>query len=81
MVFQNYALYPHMTVAQNIAFPLRQQSVKRREIRQRVEETAQLLDIPAGHVNIKATTTDHLGFIGRAEGICAMAIVGVEIKP
>jgi len=42
---------------------------------------AQLLDIPAGHVNIKATTTDHLGFIGRAEGICAMVIVGVEIKP
>jgi len=42
---------------------------------------AHLLNIPAGHVNIKATTTDHLGFIGRAEGICAMAIVGVEIKP
>jgi len=36
---------------------------------------AKLLDLPAGHVNVKATTTDHLGFIGRAEGICAMAIV------
>ena len=36
---------------------------------------AELLDLPAGHVNIKATTTDHLGFIGRGEGICAMAIV------
>jgi multiple sugar transport system ATP-binding protein len=45
MVFQNYALYPHMTVAQNIAFPLRQRSVKRAEIRRRVEETAQLLDM------------------------------------
>ncbi|HET7434493.1 MAG TPA: 2-C-methyl-D-erythritol 2,4-cyclodiphosphate synthase [Thermoanaerobaculia bacterium] len=42
---------------------------------------AQLLDLPAGHVNVKATTTDHLGFIGRAEGICAMAIVAVEIQP
>ncbi|MEA2570785.1 MAG: 2-C-methyl-D-erythritol 2,4-cyclodiphosphate synthase [Acidobacteriota bacterium] len=42
---------------------------------------AELLDIPAGHVNVKATTTDHLGFIGRAEGICAMAIVAVEILP
>lgn len=40
---------------------------------------AQLLDLPEGRVNVKATTTDHLGFIGRGEGICAMAIVAVEI--
>ncbi len=45
MVFQNYALYPHMTVAGNIAFPLRQQGVKRAEARQRVAEAARLLDI------------------------------------
>jgi len=41
---------------------------------------ADLLDLPQGHVNIKATTTDHLGFIGRGEGICVMAIVCVEIS-
>jgi multiple sugar transport system ATP-binding protein len=45
MVFQNYALYPHMTVSDNIAFPLRQQRVKRREIETRVREAARLLAI------------------------------------
>lgn len=40
-----------------------------------VASVAHLLGLPQGHVNVKATTTDHLGFIGRSEGICAMAIV------
>lgn len=45
------------------------------------DSIAHLLGMPAGHVNVKATTTDHLGFIGRAEGICAMAIVAVSVPP
>ena len=40
---------------------------------------AKMLDLPAGRVNVKATTTDHLGFIGRAEGICAIAIASIDV--
>jgi multiple sugar transport system ATP-binding protein len=45
MVFQSYALYPHMTVRQNIAFPLTLAKMKKAEIAQKVEETAKTLDL------------------------------------
>jgi multiple sugar transport system ATP-binding protein len=45
MVFQNYALYPHMTVRRNLAFPLRMLRLPRAEIGRRVLETARLLDL------------------------------------
>jgi sn-glycerol 3-phosphate transport system ATP-binding protein len=45
MVFQNYALYPHMSVFQNLAYGLRQRRTPRTEIDRRVHETAALLDI------------------------------------
>ncbi|HKF62435.1 MAG TPA: ATP-binding cassette domain-containing protein, partial [Dongiaceae bacterium] len=47
MVFQNYALYPHKSVRDNIAFPLRMQRMGRTEISQRVSEVATLLGIEA----------------------------------
>lgn len=45
MVFQDYAIYPHMTVFGNIAFPLEIRKVGRREIEARVRKTAQLLQV------------------------------------
>jgi multiple sugar transport system ATP-binding protein len=45
MVFQNYALYPHMTVADNIGFALKLKGVPRDEIRQRVLEAARMLEL------------------------------------
>ncbi len=45
MVFQNYALYPHMTVFDNMAFGLKLRKFPRSEIKQRVDEAARILDI------------------------------------
>ena len=45
MVFQNYALYPHMTVAENMAFALKLRKVPKEEIDKKVREAAEILDI------------------------------------
>jgi multiple sugar transport system ATP-binding protein len=45
MVFQNYALYPHMSVRENIGFALEQRRLPRAEIDQRVSEAARILDL------------------------------------
>src|SRR5436305_3360756 len=45
MVFQNYALYPHMTVFRNLAYPLRQRRMPKREINRRVQEAAEMLSL------------------------------------
>jgi len=45
MVFQNYALYPHMSVGENMAFALKIQKVSKDEIARRVTEAAALLDL------------------------------------
>jgi multiple sugar transport system ATP-binding protein len=45
MVFQNYALYPHMSVRENMAFPLKLAKAPQQEIDQKVEEAASILDL------------------------------------
>ena len=45
MVFQNYALYPQLSVAENIGFPLKQKGMPKDERRARVRETARILDL------------------------------------
>ncbi|GCD94232.1 ABC transporter ATP-binding protein [Embleya hyalina] len=45
MVFQNYALYPHMTVAENMGFALKIAGVDKKQIRAKVEEAAKILDL------------------------------------
>ena len=45
MVFQNYALYPHMTVADNMAFAQRMRNLPKPEVKRRVAEAAAVLDI------------------------------------
>lgn len=50
MVFQSYALYPHLTVAQNIAFPMRMAGLSREEQARRIDKAAEVLNL-----------TDYLG--------------------
>src|SRR5215216_2376776 len=45
MVFQNYALYPHLTVRENMAFPLRLKKVPEEEVQRRVGEAARILEL------------------------------------
>ncbi len=52
MVFQNYALYPHMTVYENMAFGLRLKKFSKKEINERVTQTAALLELEE-HLHIK----------------------------
>ena len=45
MVFQNYALYPHMSVYQNMAYGLKNRKTPKDEIERRVRETARILEL------------------------------------
>src|SRR5580704_3961229 len=54
VVFQSYALFPHLTVAANIAFPLEMRGLKRAEIRQRVAKVLSLVDLAGYETRLPA---------------------------
>ena len=67
MVFQNYALYPHMTVADNMGFALKIAGINKAEIRQKVEEAAKILDlqVDSGHRGLVGTGVPPLSLLER----------------
>jgi putative spermidine/putrescine transport system ATP-binding protein len=54
MLFQNYALFPHMTVAQNVAYPLRERRVPKAETTRRVAEVLELVQLTGRDDNLPA---------------------------
>jgi multiple sugar transport system ATP-binding protein len=60
MVFQEYALYPHMTVYDNMAFSLRMRGFSKGEIEQRVRETAEILGLDELLSNLDAKLRVHM---------------------
>ena len=59
MVFQNYALYPHMTVYENLAFGLKLRKYPKVEIERRVRDAAEILDLEAEYQTRSGMTEDH----------------------
>jgi putative spermidine/putrescine transport system ATP-binding protein len=47
MVFQNYALFPHMTVAENLAFPLKVRGLSKSEIKEKIDRALDMVELPA----------------------------------
>ena len=65
MVFQNYALYPHMTVYQNMAFALKLRKTPKDEIDRRVKEAARLLDMDEALLSRKPRGDQRTASLGR----------------
>ena len=69
LVFQNYALYPHMTVADNIMFPLINRKVPKAEARERAQEMAKLVQLDIEYGIDDAAVKQALESIEKSEGI------------
>ena len=77
MVFQNYALYPHMTVEQNLAFGLQLRKMPKSEIRRRVNEAARTAGGTSSRWPAKVTA----GPRSRASSAVTKFIAGEPMKP
>ena len=76
MVFQNYALFPHMTIARNIAFPLEMRYMARAEIDQRVEAVLKLIDLPGYGARLPSQLSGGIAFWAHVAGfVCGLALV------
>ncbi len=63
MVFQNYALYPHMSVEQNLAFGLRFRKLPKSEVKERVRRAAELLEIAGSSTRSRARSQGASGSV------------------
>src|SRR3712207_8351565 len=71
MVFQNYALYPHLTVFENIAFPLRLAKMDDGEVKRRVKQAGRLLELDA-HLERNTANLFRGPPIGRAHDLTSV---------
>jgi 2-C-methyl-D-erythritol 2,4-cyclodiphosphate synthase len=68
-------------VVSNVDITVIAQKPKLAPFREQMERSvAGILQVPGSAVSVKFTTTDHLGFVGREEGICVIAIVAVNLE-
>ena len=68
LVFQSYALFPNMTVAANVAFPLEVRGIRGRAAATRVEEALRLVRLTAAHDELEAGTRDTVGAVAERWG-------------
>ena len=75
MVFQNYALYPHMTVADNMGFALKIAGTPKEEIRKRVEKAAEILDLLSNlDAKLRVQTRTQIAALQRQLGVTTLYV-------
>src|ERR687893_582445 len=81
MVFQNYALYPHMSVADNMGFALKIAGVNKSEIRKKVEEAAKILDLTEYlDAKLRVSTRTQIASLQRRLGITTVYVTHDQVE-